>query len=134
MKRVILAAMLLSGMSATWAAGWYLVVPPRSDYDEHAPFLRGYKILEDRPLSEWQLSGIFDSVFDCDARRGKLELAEHKLYYEGFGEYQKAQREQSQPELLRYERFASETHHANYSAYATSRCVPTSDPRLHLSR
>ena len=59
MKRAILAAMLLSGMSATWAAGWYLVVPPRSDYDEHAPFLSGYKILADRPLSEWQLAGIY---------------------------------------------------------------------------
>jgi len=132
MKRAILAAMLLGATSATWAAGWYLVVPPRSDYDERAPFLGAYRILADRPLSEWQLSGIFDSVFNCDARRGKLALTEHKLYYEGFGEYQKAQRERSAPELLRYERFVSETHHANYSAYSTSRCVPTDDPKLKL--
>jgi hypothetical protein len=135
MKRVILAAMLLTGMSAARAAGWwYLVVPPRSDYDEHAPFLSGYKILASEPLSEWRLAGIFDSVFNCEAKRGGLALAEHKLYYDDLGEYLKAQREQTAPELLRYERYNTEAHHANHSAYAASSCVSTDDPRLRKPR
>jgi len=127
--------MLLTGMSGAGAARWwYLAVPPRSDYDEHAPFLRAYRILDDKPLSEWKLAGIFDSVFNCEARRNKLTLTEHRLYFDDLGEYLKAQKEATAPELLRYERYTTEAHRANHSAYAASRCVPTEDPELRPGR
>ncbi len=135
MGRVILAALLLGGMSATWAArSWYLVVPPRSDYDEHAPFLRGYKILENTPLSEWGLAGIFNSVVDCVAKRDLLALSEHRLYLDNLGEYLKSQAERTAPELVRYERYAAEVHHSHHMAYSASRCVSTEDLRLRHPR
>jgi hypothetical protein len=133
--RAILAAVLLGGMSATWAARtWYLVVPPRSDYDERAPFLSGYKILEDTPLSEWGLAGIFESVVNCVAKRDRLVSTEHKLYLDNLGEYLKSQRHRTEPELLRYERYATEVHHSHHMAYSASRCVSTEDLRLRRPR
>ena len=128
MRRVILAVLLLGATSSAWAAGWwYLVVPPRSDYDERAPFLSGYKILESKPLSEWRLGGIFDSILHCVARRDALALTEHRLYTEELGVYLKAEREPTEPELLRYDRYTAEVHHANTSAYSASRCVSSKD-------
>jgi hypothetical protein len=133
--RVILAAMLLGGMSATWAArSWYLVVPPRSDYDERAPFLSGYKILEDTPLSEWGLAGIFENVVNCVAKRDLLTLTEHKLYLDDLGKYLKSEAERTEPELVRYERYAAEVHYSHHMAYSASRCVPTEDPGLRHPR
>jgi hypothetical protein len=135
MRHAILAAMLLGTVSAAGATGsWYLVVPPRGDYDEHAPFLSGYRILRDKPVSEWKLAGIFDSTFKCVARRDALALSEHKSYFADLGAYMKAQSERTEPELLRYERYTTELHNANYSAYSASRCVPTSDPSLLRGR
>ena len=135
MRRVILAALSLGAMSSACAAGWwYLVIPPRSDYDEHAPFLSGYKVLESKPLSEWKLGGIFDSILHCVSRRDALELTEHKLYTEELGVYLKAERVQTEPELLRYERYTAEVHHANTSAYSASRCVSSEDLKFHPPR
>lgn len=128
MKRVIVAALLLGATSPAQAAGWwYLVVPPRSDYDEHAPFLSGYKVLESRPLSQWKLGGIFDSILHCVARRDSLALTEHRLYTEVLGVYLKEERAPTDPELLRYDRYTAEVHNANYSAYSASRCVSSQD-------
>jgi hypothetical protein len=105
-------------------------VPPRGDYDERAPFLAGYAILKDKPLSEWKLAGIFNSTLKCVAWRDALALSEHKQYFADLGTYMKAQREATEAELLRYERYTTELHNANYSAYSASRCVPTDDPNL----
>jgi hypothetical protein len=128
MRRVILAAVLLGAVSAAQAAGWwYLVVPPRSDYDERAPFLAGYRILTDKPLSQWKTAGIFDSTIKCVTTRDRLALIEHKDYFSDLGAYMKGQRERTEPELLRYERYTTELHNANYSAYSASRCVPAGE-------
>lgn len=135
MRRVILAALLLGATSSAYAAGWwYLVIPPRSDYDEHAPFLSGYKVLDSSPLSQWRLGGIFDSVLHCVARRDALALTEHRLYTEELGVYLKDERAPTEPELLRYERYTAEVHNANYAAYSASRCVPSKDLDFRPSR
>ena len=135
MRRVILAALLSVEMSSAWAAGWwYLVIPPRSDYDEHAPFLTGYKILEQKPLAEWKLGGVFDSILHCVARRDALALAEHQAYTDDLGAYLKAERAPTAPELLRYERYTTEVHNANYSAYSASRCVPSQEMNFRRPR
>jgi len=40
-------ALTLPGAGVSWAASsWYLLVPPRSEYNERAPDLSAYKILE----------------------------------------------------------------------------------------
>jgi hypothetical protein len=135
MRRVMLAVMLLGAVSAARAAGWwYLVVPPRSDYDERAPFLSGFRIMDDKPLSEWKMAAIFDSTIKCVARRDRLALIEHKDYFKDLGAYLKGQQERTEPELLRYERYTAELHNANYSAYSASRCVPAGDPGLARPR
>ena len=36
---------LITARSASAAEGWYLRIPPISDFDEHAPNLQSYKIL-----------------------------------------------------------------------------------------
>lgn len=135
MRRVILAVLFFGATSSAYAEGWwYLVVPPRSDYDEHAPFLSGYEILESKPLSQWKLGGVFDSVLRCVARRDALALTEHKLYTEELGVYLKAERVPTEPELLRYDRYTAEVHNANYSAYSASRCISSKDLDFHPPR
>jgi hypothetical protein len=134
MRRVMLAVMSLGAAVAHAAGSWYLVVPPRSDYDERAPFLAGYTIQQERPLAEWQLTGIFASTLKCMARRDALVLSEHKQYFADLGAYMKDERQGSEPELLRYGRFTAELHNANYAAYSASRFVPADDPELRLTR
>ena len=54
---------LVAAPSIFAAGGWYLLVPPRSGYDE----LKGYKILDTEPLSKWTQQGAYDSASDCEA-------------------------------------------------------------------
>ncbi len=50
----LVVVILLTLSASLWAAdGWYLLIPPRSEYNERADFLSGYKILHNKPLSQW---------------------------------------------------------------------------------
>jgi hypothetical protein len=131
-KRVISAAMLLAGMSATWAAGgWYLLTPPWGDYDANAPSLSRYKMLDDQPLSRWKREAAFDSASDCEAARtnmlGNLQR-NFDASYSASKEY--AQAKDVQSLQLANLGMMTETSHASVLAYAAARCVRSDDPQL----
>lgn len=130
----MLVAILLTATPAWAAGGWYLLVPPRNTYDEHAQFLSGYKILDNKPLSEWAQVAAFDSASDCEATRSALTLAEQNIYHLDLNDYQKAIGERKAPEILSFQRYNTEVHNANISAYSASRCIRSDDPRLGGSR
>jgi hypothetical protein len=131
-KRVISAAMLLAGMSATWAAGgWYLLTPPWGDYDANAPSLSRYKMLDDQPLSRWKREAAFDSASDCEAARtnmlGNLQR-NFDASYSASKEY--AQAKDVQSLQLANLGMMTEASHASVLAYAAGRCVRSDDPQL----
>ncbi|HXZ51321.1 MAG TPA: hypothetical protein VEF92_03215 [Burkholderiales bacterium] len=132
MKRMIAAGVLLTGMSATWAAGgWYLITPPWSDFDASAPSLSRYKMLDDKPLSEWKREGAFDSASDCEAARtsmlGNLQR-NFDSSYAASKEY--AQAKDVQALQLANLAMMSEASHASVMAYTAGRCVRSDDQRL----
>ena len=130
MKKIILAAVLLTATSLWAADGWYLLIPPRGDYDERADFLSGYKILDDKPLSQWGQEGAFDSALDCETARNALMLAEQLGDQSSLREYVKAVGDRTDPVALRMQRFHTEARNANVLAFMASRCIRSNDPRL----
>ena len=132
MKRMISAAMLLTGMSAAWAAGgWHLLTPPWGDFDANAPSLSRYKMLDDQPLSRWKQEGAFDSASDCEAARtnmlGNLQR-NFDASYSASKEY--AQAKDVQTLQLANLSMMTEASHASVLAYTAARCVRGDDPQL----
>jgi len=115
---------------AVAANGWYLLIPPRSGYDERAAFLSGYKILDDKPLSQWAQQGAYDSASECEAARNSLTMAEHRTYSLSSEAYIKAVGAGTDAVALKTQRFLTETNNANVSALVASRCIRSDDPRL----
>jgi len=63
--------------STSWAAGgWYLLVPPMSDYNERAEFLYGIDILNKKPLAQWAQETAYDSASACEtAKTQRVRIA-----------------------------------------------------------
>jgi hypothetical protein len=57
LSMVALFGVLLLASGAEAGQGWYLMVPPRSEYNVNADFLQGYKIRSSEPLSQWGQQG-----------------------------------------------------------------------------
>ncbi len=128
-----LPAILLSFIVATplfAADGWYLLIPPRSEYNESAPFLQGYKILDKKPLAQWAQQGAYDSASECEAVKDTYLGVEHDVYSKSSGAYLKDVRAGKDPVILKAQRSLTEMHNANVSAFMASRCVRSNDPRL----
>ena len=104
-RGVPLVVILLVGVAAWADGGWYLLVPPRSDYDQRAEYLSGYKILDSEPLSQWGQQGAYDSASECEAIRSSLVSVEHRVYSKA---------------AERMQRFITETDNANVSALLAS--------------
>lgn len=115
---------------AVAANGWYLLVPPRSEYNERTAFLNGYRILDDKPLSQWAQQGAYDSASDCEGARNSLTIAEHRTYSLSSEAYIKAVGAGTDAGALKMQRFVTETNNANVSALMASRCIRSDDPRL----
>ena len=131
-KRLIWAAMLLAGVSAAWAAGgWYLLSPPWSDFDASAPALSRYKMLDDKPLSQWKHEGAFNSAADCEAAKMNLQGNLQRNFdsvYASLKDYASSKDVQSS-ELANLGTMA-EVSHASVLAYTSARCVRSDDPQL----
>jgi len=112
----------LTFTTSAWAAsGWYLLVPPRSEYDERAEYLSGYQILDSKPLSQWAQQGAYDSASECEAVRNSLVLVEHGVYARSSESYLKAISAGTDPVVLNTHRLFNETHNANVSMLMASR-------------
>jgi hypothetical protein len=112
------------------ADGWYLLIPPRSEYSERAPFLQGYKILDQKPLTRWAQQGAYDSASECEAVRDSFLKVEQDVYSKSSDQYIKDVGAGKDAAVLRMQRSLTETHNANVSAFMASRCVRSNDPRL----
>jgi len=112
------------------ADGWYLLIPQRSEYNERAPFLQGYKILGKKPLAQWAQQGAYDSASECEAVRDTYLNVEHDVYSKSADTYLKDIRAETDPVTLKAQRSLTEMHNANVSALMASRCVKSNDPRL----
>ena len=112
------------------AGGWYLLVPPTSDYDEHAEYLQGYKILDTKPLSQWAQQGAYDSALECEAVKDSLVRVEHNFYSKNSMDYIKAIGAKEDPAMLKHMKRTSERSNANVDALSAARCIKSDDPRL----
>jgi len=125
------AVVFLTAATSLWAAdGWYLLIPPRSEYNERAAFLSGYKILDNAPLSQWAHQGAYDSASECEATRNTLLLAEQHVYSSSSEAYLKAVRAGTDAAVLKTQRLLTENNNAKVSAFMASRCIWSNDPRL----
>lgn len=128
---LLLVVILLTVPTLLWAAdGWYLLIPPRSEYNERAAFLSGYRILDDKPLSQWAQQGAYDSAAECEAARNSLTMAEQHTYSSSSEAYLKAVGAGTDPVVLKFQRSLTEGHNASVWALVASRCIRSDDPRL----
>ncbi len=127
----LLVMVLLVVPTLLWAAGgWYLLIPPRSEYNEQAAFLSGYRILDNKPLSQWAQQGAYDSASECEATRNSLTMAEQHTYSLSSEAYLKAVAAGTDPVVLKFQRLLTEGHNASVWALMASRCIRSDDPRL----
>jgi hypothetical protein len=121
---------LVTAPSASAASGWYLLVPPSSDFNERAEYLQGYKILDTKPLSQWWQQGAYDSASECEAVKNTLLMTEHSFYSKSSEDYIKAVGANKDSAVLKHMRWTSEKANANVDAWTASRCIKSDDPRL----
>jgi hypothetical protein len=127
----LVVVILLAVATSPWAAdGWYLLIPPRSEYNRRADFLSGYKILDNKPLSQWGQQSAYDSASECEAVRNSLLMVEQRVYSLSSEEYVKAVGAGTDSVVLRTQRFLTETNNANVWAFMASRCIRSDDSRL----
>src|SRR6266545_3887500 len=103
---VIAGVIGTAGASA--AGGWYLLIPPRTAYDERAAYLSGYKIHDDKPLFQWAQEGAYDSASECEAVRNVLLMAEQRKYSGASDAYHKALEERADQVVLKTQRWVTE--------------------------
>lgn len=127
---VIFFTVLSGAPYAYAAAGWYLLIPPISDFDEHANYLEGYKILDNKPLSQWAQQGAYDSASECEEVKNALLMVEHKLYSKFNLDYINAISAKKEPIILEHMKHTAERTNANVDAWTASRCIKSDDLRL----
>jgi len=127
---LVLVILLATATSPSASDGWYLLIPPRSEYNEQADFLKGYKILDNEPLSTWGQQGAYDSAWECEAVRNTLTMAEQRVYSLSSEDYQKAISAKKDSFTLNMQRWVTEKNNANVFAFIFSRCIRRNDPRL----
>jgi hypothetical protein len=126
----MLAVLALVAPPSFAGAGWYLLIPPTSEFDEHAAFLSGFKTLDAQPLSKWWQQGAYDSASECEAVKNALLMAEKNLYARYSADYINAVGANKAPYMLNHMRWTTERTNANVNAFASSRCIKSDDRRL----
>ena len=111
---------------------WYLMGPPRTGYDKTAAYLRGFQVLPDRALSQWELLDAFESRQVCEIMRDSLRRIEESSYSKAAAHYSKLIGDQTETQALAlsFQRLMVEISHANIRTYKASRCINRGDPGL----
>ena len=122
--------LLIFATSLRAGDGWYLLIPPRSEFNERADYLSGYKILDNKPLPQWGQQGGYDSASVCEAVKHNFLMAEQRVYASSSEAYVKAIGERTDPVALKMQRLRTEASNANVLAFMASRCIRSNDPRL----
>src|SRR5713226_6662051 len=109
---------LATAPSVSAVTGWYLLVPPRSNFD----------ILDTKPLSQWAQQGAYDSASECEAVKNSLLKVESDYYYGATRRYGDALSKKKDPAALIVMKSATETSNANINAWTASRCIKSDEP------
>ena len=135
MKILTAAIVALVAVSklALAAGGWYLMLPPLSKYDESAPFLKAYKVLQSEPISKWSQAAAFDKASQCESEK----LACASSFWSAFVRSQKNYQEMLglhdvDKGSLAFERQITEQYRADTDQYAFGLCIASDDPRLSV--
>jgi len=126
--------------------GWYLLVPPRSAFNEKASFLQGFKVLTDSPLSKWGEVAVLDLKEACEIVRSarlsgeKVTYTKSSEHYIQLLEDQAAAKARGDKRWLfdngpaaKMQRYITETHQADVRALEAARCIASDDPRLAVA-
>jgi hypothetical protein len=135
-KTIVVAMVAVLGMVGAAGAGdgWYLLIPPRSSFNEHEAFLQGFKILHSTSLSQWGQEGAYDSAAECEAAKSSHVGVEQRYYEKSAEAYRKDLGANADPVALKLQRYFTENANANVDTYLASRCVRSDDPRLGRRR
>jgi len=117
-------------LHATERAEWHFLVPPVGHYDEKAEYLKGYKILMNKPLSQWTLQGTYDSAAECETVRSTHTRLAQRFYSKSGEDYIKAVSAKIELPVLEIMRARAEGDNANVHAKLASQCIRSSDPKL----
>lgn len=126
----LICGSMVTTPSASAASGWYLLVPPRSDFNESAGYLHGFTILDTKPLSQWSQQRAYVSADECENMRTVLISTAQEFHYLSHKDYVKAVDEKISGDDLKRWRSTSESSLAYVNALAASRCIKSDDPRL----
>jgi hypothetical protein len=123
--------------------GWYLLVPPRSAFNEKASFLQGFKVLTDAPLSKWGEVAVLELKEACEITRSARLSAEKSVYTKSSERYIQLLEDQAAAKArddkkwlfdngpaVKMQRYITETNEAGVRALEAARCIATDDPRL----
>lgn len=117
-------------ISASAESGWYLLIPPTSDYNEQAKYLQAFKVLEKKPLGQWLQQGAYDTASECEATKQTLLMMDQRNYSRTSDEYVRATGEAMDAVFLKHKRLITELDNAKVNAWRYSRCIESNDPRL----
>jgi len=124
------ASLLVTAHHVLAESGWYLLVPPTSEYDERAEYLSAYKVLEAWPLTGWSHHSAYDSAAACEAAKSSRLEAEQDVSSNAQRVYLNALDEKKNAAGLKSMRRAAETANASVKALLASKCIKSDDPRL----
>jgi hypothetical protein len=121
---------LLTGWAVAGEGGWYLLVPPLSPYDEREPYLYGYTVLIQAPLSKLSHAASYDTAEACEAARAQGVPVLHREFARSLQRYVDALDAHESAFAMGVHRQMAERDHAAFDSALLSRCVASHDPRL----
>jgi hypothetical protein len=109
---------------------WYLLVPPRTDYDERRPVLEGITILTEKGFAEWAQQGAYDTAPECKSARDRFLKRHRDIYSRSSEDFVRDPHSNRDPQFLKGLRSVIETQQANVAAFTAAQCIGHDDPRL----
>jgi hypothetical protein len=129
-NRAAAATLFLIATPLFAADQWYLLVPPRTDYDERRPVLEGITILAQKHFAEWAQQGAYDTAPECRSARDRFLKRHRDIYSRSSEDFVRDPHSNRDPDFLRGLRAVIETQQANVAAFTAAQCIGNDDPRL----
>jgi hypothetical protein len=131
LERFAAAAMLFCiAMPLLAADRWYLLTPPRTEYDPRLPVLEGITILAQKPFVEWAQQDAYDTAPECKSARDRILKRHRDIYSRSSEDFVRDPHSNRDPEFLRSLRSVIEAQQANVAAFTAAQCIGNDDPRL----
>ena len=129
-RYLVIMIIVCFSLSAYANSGWYLFIPPISEYNKEADFLKAMKVLDKSPLDEWNHQGSYDTASECEAVKNSFLNIGQRNYARTNKEYIDAVGAEESGIIINHKRFLVEMDNANVNSWRSSRCIKSDDPRL----